>query len=223
MGITGLIIFGDSILAGTGASDREFGCAKLVKNGLGIPVSLRARNWNTSRDGLGRLEEDVIMQPQFSHVLVLFGNNDSWLSGPGQSKVPLEEFRKNLLEIVSRIKNNKQFPLLCNLQLINQEVFMRKFPELDEYRKVMKLTANQIHQQYNDAIERIANELGFGFIDIRSKLNSSSEECIADDGIHPNDAGHKIMAEVILQYLQQIDITLKILKTSSTAKHNQIK
>lgn len=215
MELTGLIIFGDSVLAGTGASDREFGCAKLVKNELKMRVSLRARNWNTSRDGLGRLEEDVIKQPQYSHVLVLFGNNDSWLSGPGQSKVPLEEFQKNLLEIASRVKNNKQFPLLCNLQLINQTVFMRSFPELNEYRKVMKLTADQIHQQYNDAIERIANESGVDLIDIRSKLNNSSEECVADDGIHPNDAGHKIIANVIMQYLYQLDKTLRVVDEST--------
>ncbi|MDP3981051.1 MAG: GDSL-type esterase/lipase family protein [Chlamydiota bacterium] len=220
MKLTGLIIFGDSVLAGTGASDRDCGCAKLVKNGLRIPVSLRARNWNTSRDGLERLDDDVIKQTQFSHVLILFGNNDSWLSGPGQSKVPLEEFRKNLQEIISRIRNKKQFPLLCNLQLINQEAFIKRFPELDEYRKVIKLTANQIHQQYNDAIEKIAKEAEVGLIDIRSKLNLSAEECVAEDGIHPNDAGHRIIADVILQYLQQLDKGLEI---PSATKQDQVK
>lgn len=208
--MNGLIIFGDSVLAGTGASDRELGCAKLVKSALKIPVSLRARNWNTSRDGLDRLEEDVIKQPQFSHVLILFGNNDGWLIGPGQHKVPLEEFRENLFELLSRIKNNNQFPLLCNLQLIDQTTFMRKFPELNEYRKCMKLTAEQIHSQYSDAIGEVANKSGFDLIDIRSRLKHSPEKYITEDGIHPNDEGHKIIADVILQYIQKVDGTLTI-------------
>lgn len=208
--MTGLIIFGDSTLAGTGASDREFGCAKLVKSALKMPVSLRARNWNTSRDGLDRLEEDVIKQSQFSHVLILFGNNDGWLIGPGQPKVPLEEFRRNLLEIVSRIKNSDQFPLLCNLQPIDQVTLMRQFPELDEYRKYMELTAEQTHLQYSNAIEEVANKSGVDLIDIRSKLKNSPEKYIAEDGIHPNDKGHKMIANAIMQYLYQLDTTLRV-------------
>ncbi len=215
----GLIIFGDSVLAGTGASDRELGCAKLIKSALKIPVSLRARNWNTSRDGLERLEEDVIMQPQYSHVLIFFGNNDGWLIGAGQPKVPIEEFRKNLSEIIFRIKNNNQSPLLCNLQLIDQLTFISKFPELNEYRKCINLTAEQIHLQYSDTVEGVARKCGVDVIDIRSGLKQFPEKCIAEDGIHPNDRGHKIIADVILQYIQKLDGTLAMSPMSEHDKN----
>ncbi len=210
MGLRGLIFFGDSVLAGTGASERELGCAKLVKNTLKIPVSLRAKNWNTSRDGLERLEEDVIKQPQFSHAILLFGNNDGWLIGPGQPNVPLEEFRQNIDAMVTRIKNNRQTALLCNLQLIDQMIFVRQFPELDDYRKCMNLTTEEIHVKYSNAIEDAARESGIGLIDIRSRLKNSLESTVASDGIHPNDKGHKIIADVILESLQRLDPTLNI-------------
>ncbi len=208
--INGVIFFGDSVLAGTGASERESSCAKLVKCALKIPVSLRSRNWNTTRDGLDRLEVDVLQQAQFSHVVILFGNNDSWLATSGQSKVPQGEFRKNLLELIGRIKSNQQTSLLCNLQLINEAAFLQRFPELVSYCKDMSITAEKIQDQYNNLIEGVAKASDIKLINIRSKLKKFPGNSIADDGIHPNDQGHKIIADLILQTLQELDPTIKI-------------
>ena len=208
--IKGVIFFGDSVLAGTGASQRENCCAKLIKDALKIPVSLRSRNWNTTRDGLNRLEDDVLKQSAFSHIVILFGNNDSWLTASGESKVPLEEFRENLIEIAARIKSNKQTSLLCNLQLINGKVFLQQFPELVNYCRNTHMTAEKIQIQYNDLIEDVAKISDTKLINIRTKLEKLSENSIAEDGIHPNDQGHKIIAGTILQSLQELDPELKI-------------
>ena len=203
MAITGLILFGDSILAGTGASQRELACSKLIKSLIRVPVSLRGRNWNTSQDGLDRLEEDVLSQKQYSHVLILFGNNDSRLIAPSQHMVPLEQFHVNMLTMVRKIKANGQWPMLCNLQLLDENLFSTTFPEADKYRESMGIGISALHQLYSDEIKKIADESDAAFVDIRSPLKKSKENTIALDGMHPNDQGHKIIAASIVAFLSQ--------------------
>lgn len=211
MKISGIICFGDSILAGTGASDRELGCAKLLKSCLGIPVLLRGRNWNTSQDGLERLEADVLKQRDFSHVLILFGNNDCWLVGPNRPKIPLGRFRANLISMIEQIERNNQVPILCNLQPIDFDRFAATFPELLEYKKNMEGDPSILQKQYSGAIEDWALEFNWNCVDIRSELEKHVGKVIAPDGIHPNDFGHKIIADRVFTFLKKIDFSLEVL------------
>ena len=208
--IKGIIFFGDSVLAGTGAPEREKSCAKLVKSALEIPISLRARNWNTSQDGLARLEDDVLKQSQFSHVVLLFGNNDGWLIGPNQPKVTLDQFRKNLYQIVDLIQQNRQIPLFCNLQLINEKLLVKQFPYLEEFQKKMDINIEQIQTQYNEVVEKVVEKYKINLIDIRTQLKNSHMNTIFEDGIHPNDDGHQIIARTILRNLKDLEPFLQL-------------
>lgn len=210
MSITGIIFFGDSVLAGTGASERELGCSKLVKDALTIPVSLKARNWNTSWDGLDRLEADVLKQSAFSHVVILFGNNDCWLQAPDQPKIPLEFFSENIIKMAKRIKNNGQTPILCTLQPIDVPRFTMQFQELLEFQKKSQKNILQFQQMYSAKIQQLAIAGEILFIDIRSPLEKCPEDTIAIDGIHPNDRGHRLIAQTFLKNFKQWDNSLMI-------------
>jgi len=176
-------------------------------------VSLRGRNWDTSGEALKRIDSDVIQQKHLSHVIILFGNNDCWLQEPDKSKIPLPQFRENILKIAQTIAANQQTPILCNLQLINFKRFAEKFPELLTFKKVMNLDAGQIQEQYSNAIEAAARDAGISCVDIRGPLKKSSEDVVAFDGIHPNDLGHKIIASTILAHLNLLDTSLEIVRT----------
>lgn len=204
MAMTGLILFGDSILAGTGASQREGACSKLIKSLISVPVSLRGRNWNTSQDGLDRLEDDVLSQKQLSHTLILFGNNDSRLIAPSQHQIPLDQFHANMRTMVQRIKDNGQCPILCNLQLLNESLFITTFPEADKYCERAGVSISERHQLYSDEIQKVAEATGAAFVDIRNPLKRSKENTVASDGMHPNDLGHKIIAATVVAFLSQI-------------------
>src|SRR5437868_3217828 len=99
----GLICFGDSVFSGTGASDRQRGCTKILKNACTFPVSIKGKNRDSSRDAILRIEEDVLRQKELSHVLILFGNNDSWLDKNGKAKVSIDEFRLNLSTMIKSV------------------------------------------------------------------------------------------------------------------------
>ena len=216
MGINGIIFFGDSVLAGTGASARELGCAKLIKESLNIPVSLKARNWNTSQDGLERLDQDVLKQPHLSHVVVLFGNNDCWLAGPNEPKVSLSKFIENIDFMTEQMKKNSQTPILCTLQPIDIQRFTKQFPELLEFQKAMNQDISQLQKHYSNEIKKKCTQQQILFIDLRSDLESFAQEIIAMDGIHPNDKGHKAIASIMLNYFKKMDPSLKILDKCPT-------
>ncbi len=208
MAIKGLILFGDSILAGTGASDRHLCCAKLIKSALTIPISLRARNWNTSEDGLRRLENDVIMQHEFSHVLILFGNNDCWFSPKGHPQITLEQMKKNLMEMGLRINDNNQTPIFCNLQPIDSVRLFKARPDLKQCQESGYPNSVLLQEQYNDEIENVATEMKFKWIDIRTDLEKKMDKVMAPDGLHPNNEGHRIIAHNILEFLKTLDLHL---------------
>lgn len=210
MDIKGIVFFGDSILAGTGASQRENGCAKLVKESLFIPVSLKGRNWNTSVDALNRLELDVLKQNQFSHIFILFGNNDCWLKQPNMSNVSIEQFESNIKMIIGRIKLNHQIPVLINLQPIDVKRFTRIFPELIEFEKKSKTNICALQKNYSDKLIETANCENIAYIDIRTVLENANCDVLAFDGIHLNDEGHKIIAKEIINYLKRLDNSLKV-------------
>ena len=203
MVITGLILFGDSILAGTGASQRELACSKLIKSMISVPVSLRGRNWNTSQDGLDRLKDDVLSQKQYSHSLILFGNNDSRLIAPAQHQIPRDQFHANMQTIAQKIRDNGQCPMLCNLQLLDESLFSTTFPEACKYCESMGVSISELHQLYSDEIKKVADESETALVDIRSSLKSSKENTVALDGMHPNDLGHRIIAATVVAFLSR--------------------
>ena len=107
---------------------------------------------------------------------------------------------------------NGQVPVFCNLQLINFKRFAEKFPELLKFKEVMNLDAGQIQEQYSDDVEATARSAGISCVDIRGPLKKSSEDVVAFDGIHPNDLGHKIIANAILAHLNLLDASLEIIR-----------
>ena len=212
--ISGVICFGDSILAGIGASDRQFGCAKLVKASLCVPVSLRGRNRDTSLLGLKRIESNVLDQKNYSHVVVLFGNNDSWVDENGKPYISLEQFEVNMNKILDLIEDNGQVATVCNLQPLDIVRFTKVFPAVFKVTEKVGVDPVQWQKKYSDCIEAICHQRKNFFINIREPLNEDILTTISSDGIHPNDKGHRIIADCIISALSRIDSSLQFVSQS---------
>jgi lysophospholipase L1-like esterase len=52
-------------------------------------------------------------------------------------------------------------------------------------------------------VERIASEENVPLIDVRTTFLSHENwrDCLCDDGMHPNVAGHGLLCEAVLQYV----------------------
>lgn len=203
--VVGVIFFGDSIFAGTGASDRQLGCIKRLKASLRVPISIRGRNRDTSAMGLRRLATDVLARRDYSHVVVLFANNDCWLNANGRPVLSPEQFGKNLRMIVSRIAANRQIPICCNLQPIDNEKFFATFEPYRNFRRNTDLDPCTWQEKYSEMITVICQEAAVPLIDIRAPLLAELPYVMASDGVHPNDRGHELIANRILEMLSRLD------------------
>ncbi|MFH1378737.1 MAG: GDSL-type esterase/lipase family protein [bacterium] len=117
--ITGIIFFGDSVFFGVGASERSKSCYKIFKKHTPLPTLLRAKSQDTLINAKKRLENDVLAYHRFSHVFIMFGNNDSRLTDEGKPCVSQKIYEKYYTEIIAKIKKNKQTPISVGLQPVN--------------------------------------------------------------------------------------------------------
>jgi lysophospholipase L1-like esterase len=195
-----VFLFGDSVFFGVGASSRSKGCGKLLKKNIDMPVFIRSHNLDTSEDGLRRLEKDVLLRDDSFCVIVMFGNNDCRLSNNNIPYVSLEKYKKNIIEMIRRIKLALKYPMLCNLQPISAEGFFKLFPDTRLQKNIYQ-SPDLWQKKYSDTCNDISEEEKIDLIDIRSVLEKERHLILAEDGLHPNDFGQKIIAAEIARAL----------------------
>ncbi len=199
----GIVFFGDSVFVGVGANRRTLACTKLVQTKLKLPITVIARTGYTSADAIPRLP-DVAAEANHPYVIVQFGNNDCrWISS-STSKIPLSNFTDNLREIIGKIRLYGKIPLLCNLQPIDSEKYATNDPKIRIFMANSNTTPYEWQNRYSEQCNETAKNLGVALVDIRTKLVEAVKNrigVIADDGLHPNDLGHNMIASEILAAL----------------------
>ena len=104
-----IVAFGDSLVAGTGATaGRDF--VSLLAARMGMPIVNAGRRGDTTADALARLDRDVLARdPRV--VIVLLGGNDFL------RRVPRERTFENLSRIVERIRARGAGVILAGVSL----------------------------------------------------------------------------------------------------------
>ncbi|OGZ08223.1 MAG: hypothetical protein A3D65_02610 [Candidatus Lloydbacteria bacterium RIFCSPHIGHO2_02_FULL_50_13] len=104
---TDIIVFGDSLAQGVGATDgNDF--ASLLSRGIGQPIVNLGRSGDTTAQGLARLRELDPYHPKV--VMVLLGGNDHL------RKMPIEETFANLGKIIENIHVRGAVALLLGVR-----------------------------------------------------------------------------------------------------------
>lgn len=104
-----IIAFGDSLVAGRGASSGQDFVSVLSKR-LGIPIINAGRSGDTTGSALARLDRDVLaLNPRI--VIVLLGGNDFL------RRVPTEETFGNLGTIVDRVRRHGSAVVLVGVSV----------------------------------------------------------------------------------------------------------
>ncbi len=199
--MTGLILYGDSVFFGYGASNKNMGCGRQLKTLLSVPVIIKARNNITTQDALTGLQNNALSgYNKYSDVIILFGNNDCRLIGIDTPKISLKEYKNNLIEIINLITSCGKKCYISNLQPINDAQVIRVDEEIRKNMKKIK-SPYLWHRQYSDTCEEAARTCNIPLIDIRTPLENASKGIFFIDGMHPNDAGHEIIAQVLYRVL----------------------
>lgn len=120
---TAIIAFGDSLVAGRGATGgNDF--VTLLSRRIRLPIVNAGRSGDTTRSALARLDRDVLSRdPKI--VIVLLGGNDFL------RRVPVEETFANLGEIVEKIRTRGAAVVLVGVSVgLLSDPYGREYEEL---------------------------------------------------------------------------------------------
>lgn len=158
-------------------------------------------------------------------AIVMFGSNDMgiWLydcrkkaDGEILSKraARLGRYRDSLAEIARWLKNRGIVPIFASPICANSDIEERadivtvadnkeKEDYIDDnfYKKATFRNINEGLKDYADCARETAKQFGTDFIDAYSKTMARvSSDCFSPDGMHYNDKGNGILADIFCEY-----------------------
>ena len=229
-----ILLYGDSISKGVVYDEQKQkyvviaeNYAALVQNRLKGIIHNAARFGNTIIKAVQRFPAEL-QETKPDVVVIEFGGNDcdyNWeeiAANPGGKHLPkteLETFRTGLVQLIDSLQRQAIVPVLLTLPPIDADRYflwisknnpVKQHNILEWLGSVTKIYWWQ--ERYNSMIINIAEETRTRFIDIRGAFlqNPDYTQYICKDGIHPNEAGHRIIADRILGYIRiNYDFILK--------------
>ncbi len=171
--------FGDSLTAGLGLSAQETYPAllgeQLKQDGYDYEVVNSGVSGDTSAGGVRRI--DWALDGDVRFLILELGAND-FLRGQ-----PVAETKKNLAAIIDRAQSKNAKVLLAGM-----------------------LAPTNTGREYEDQIRKmftdLAREKGVTLIPFLLEGVGGVESLNQPDGVHPNAAGTKMMAETVYKYLK---------------------
>lgn len=218
---TCLNVWGDSIAKGVifdEARERYVicreSCLQLLKRERGVTVQNHSVMGQTSEDGLTRMQPQALNPGDIA--VIEYGGNDCDLDWKAVSehpdvaqygKVPVEQFSRNLEEMVRRARAADTEPVLITPPpLISKRYFDWVSRGLDADNILQYLgdveAIYRWQENYAEHVAALAERLRVRLVDIRSRmLKEDTGELMCVDGIHPNGRGHRVIYETVAPLL----------------------
>lgn len=219
------LVSGDSISRGV-VYDEEKGRYSILETNYVSLVQTRTRSivrnlsrfGNTLPRGLGKLSRHV-EETRPDIVLIEYGGNDCDFDWKAIAERPdlvhepntgLARFEEALTGAIEELKAKGVIPVLITLPPLDAEKFIKWVSGNDAGAEgsILKWlgSVTKIYwwqERYSSAIATIAERTKTRSIDIRAAFlrHADFTGLICRDGIHPNEAGHRVIADAILDYI----------------------
>lgn len=220
-----IAIWGDSVLKGVVLEEGKNKYSLLKESSIElVKKELKVIIKNNSKFGLTitkakRLMDKSLSKQELPNYLMLeLGGNDcdyNWKEisenpyGDYQPNTPLPKFCEILNNMIDDLRSKNIEPILTNLPPLSAKKYFDWFRKqglntdnilkwLEDVNRIYK------HQEaYSLAVMDIANKKRCDLIDIRTPIiiQKNIDDLICEDGIHPNERAHKIMAHTFLNYI----------------------
>jgi sialidase-1 len=212
-----IFMFGDSTTAPRG---QTLVYAERVKEALqSIGSSLTVYNagvpGNTTSQALARLQKEVLVhKPKV--IVMQFGINDSavdvWKTPPAtEPRVPLASFIKNYRQMITAAQQAGARVILMTTNPLRWSSKTRELYGKAIYDPAAEDGMERPHLlAYNNALRALAKELSLPVVDVHAAYPSYAKEhqsfvgSMLSDGMHPNDLGHQLVAELLLPVIRQV-------------------
>ena len=214
-------IFGDSILKGVRmlSGTTRYG----TTDDIGLESIAKSHDWildNRSRFGCTVQKGEQLLNRQLEKgetpavVLLEYGGNDAdfrWAEvaerpdGEHLPNTPLPVFVETMRRMIDTLRAHRVKPVLTTLPPISSERYLDWITRdgLSKENILLWLgDANAIYryqEKYSLAIERLAVETGCFLVDLRSAFLEQRAllPYLCADGIHPNDAGQRLIHDAL--------------------------
>ncbi|HLC55730.1 MAG TPA: SGNH/GDSL hydrolase family protein [Candidatus Nanoarchaeia archaeon] len=208
--MTQILVFGDSI--SYGAWDIEGGWVQRLRRYLD-KITIKSDNkyyiiynlgvsGDTTKNLLERFEfetkqrlNDKDKNEEVIFIFAIGGNDCFYINAKKNFLVKKEEFIKNIKKLIKLSKSMSSKIVFVGLNPTD-EIRSAKLP----WHKGISYKNENI-KEYNSRINNICKENKVNFIDIYDKLIKVNYKSLMEDGSHPNTKGHKLMFEIIKDYL----------------------
>ncbi|MBE5788330.1 MAG: SGNH/GDSL hydrolase family protein [Clostridiales bacterium] len=213
-----IYLFGDSASQGLVLDDNgqyhvsRKGCIRLLKR-KGFPIRNYAVHGYTVLQGLESFERMQI-EPG-SRCVIQFGGNDCDLDWdavsqePGvfhDGRVPLRDFRNDLVRFIREARERFLEPILVTPPALISTRFYRwvsRERNSDHILRYLHEDTESMYrwqERYATAVREVAAGESCRLLDIRNWLLDRMDypSLFCADGIHPNEAGHEVIAEIVL-------------------------
>ncbi len=175
-----LLILGDSLTEGYGVAQSAAFPAlieeKLKKDSLNWTVKAAGSSGSTTASGLERIKWLSKSKPDL--VLLLLGSND------GLRGIKPETTEKNLNDTIAWAKENKL------------EIMLGQLHMPPNYGK-------DYTKKFEETFKKVAKKNKIPLVDFLLKDVAGKSDLNLPDGIHPNEKGHKVVAENIYKSISK--------------------
>lgn len=168
---------------------------KVINSGIGgsHTGSIKDNDYAKVEHAMDRFDKSV-MAYHPSWVTLNFGLNDAWQDKgeDGPSRIPINQFEKNMSYFIDKIKAQNGRVIILTPNPIGKKFERWRYEKVKAYKKVIKKLARK------NNIYRIDTwKLFYTFV--RNKQDGI--DFLLPDGIHPNDAGHELIAAAITKII----------------------
>ena len=223
--INSILVLGDSLSRGV-VFDQSKGRYCFLKDCFVNKISreIIPHIYNTSKFGADveygiALLEKKVSETDADVVMLEFGGNDCdfrWeeiAADPLQNhkpRTPLDVFSLTLRQAVEIIRSMGKTPVLMTLPPLNAPNYFQWFTGGDTHKAEQILRwlgeVGRIywwHECYSAQILKVGRETGAHVIDVRSDFLETEDyrELMCVDGIHPNEAGHTLIARCVERFI----------------------
>lgn len=226
--------FGDSIMKGVVSSEKNIDGKPLYRvsdnnfiNRLGRQFGISVKNFacfgSTTTQGVKHIDRHKEDVAEADCIMLEYGGNDcdyNWKEVSENPYVthipknPVDIFVSQYSALIQKIRSNNGNPVIMSMPLIDPDRFFEYLSAGLNRDNILAWLGGrtmhlyQWHEMYNVELFKMARRLQVPIIDITTPFLEfrNYSDFLCDDGIHPNEKGHALIAEAVkakdLQWLK---------------------
>ena len=110
------------------------------------------------------------------------------------SRIPVEKYMENLNYFIAQVKKDNSNVIVLTPNPVGSRLDRFRYERLTEYRKAAKTIAKQNNVYFIDSWKLFYKH---------TRKDPKSIDALLPDGTHPNDEGHKLIADAIVKIIKR--------------------